>query len=47
MPLESELRERYVDTLRGWLGRNEQDKSHRLIIDTYNSHKPLPRNYSV
>ena len=47
MPLESELRERYVDTLRGWLGRNEQDKSHRLIIDTYNSHKPLPRNYAV
>ena len=47
MPLESQIREHYVDTFRGWIGRNEQDKSHRLIIDTYNSLKPLPRNYAV
>ena len=42
---ELQLREHYVDTLRGWLGRNEGDGSHKLIIDTYNSLKPLPRNY--
>lgn len=44
---ERQLRQHFVDTLRGWLGRNEKDKSHRLIIDTYNSLKPLPRDYSV
>lgn len=47
MPLESELRERLVDTLRGWIGRKEDDGSHKLIIDTYNSLRPLPRDYSV
>lgn len=44
---EQQLRNHYVDTLRGWIGRNEQDRSHRLIVDTYNSLKPLPRNYAV
>ena len=47
MPLESELREHYVDTLRGWMGAKEGDKIHKRIIDTYNSLKPLPRNYAV
>ena len=47
MPLESELRQHYVDTLRGWIGRKENDGSHKLIINTYNSLKPLPRNYAV
>ena len=47
MPLESQLRERYVDTLRGWIGRKEGDGSHRVIIDTYNSHKPLPNGYAM
>ena len=45
--LEAQTREHYVDTLRGWIGRNEQDGSHRLIIDTYNSMLELPRNYAV
>lgn len=44
---ELELRQRYVDTLRGWIDRKEGDGSHRVIIDTYNSHKPLPRGYAV
>ena len=44
---ELELRQHYVDTLRGWIGRNEQDKSYKLIIDTYNSMRKLPRNYAV
>ena len=30
-----------------WLGRKESDGSHKLIIDIYNKHKPLPRNYKV
>ena len=33
--------------MRGWVGRNENDGSHKLIVDTYNSLKPLPRNYKV
>ena len=44
---EIELRRHYVDTLRGWIGRNEQDGSHKLIVDTYNSMRKLPRNYAV
>ena len=44
---ELELRQHYVDTLRGWIGRNEWDGSHKLIVDTYNSMRKLPRNYAV
>lgn len=44
---ENQLREHYVDTLRGWIGRKEGNGSHKVIIDTYNSHKPLPRGYAV
>lgn len=44
---ENQLRKHYVDTLRGWLGRKEDDGSHRLIIDTYNNMMSLPRNYRV
>ena len=44
---EMQLREHYVDTLRGWIGRNEKDGSHKLIVDTYNSMLKLPRNYAV
>lgn len=44
---ETQLRQHYVDTLRGWIGAKEGDEIHKRIIDTYNSHKPLPRNYPV
>ena len=44
---ELELRQHYVDTLRGWIGRKESDGSHQLIVDTYNSMLKLPRNYAV
>ena len=44
---ETQLREHYVDTFRGWIGAKEGDAIHKRIIDTYNSHKPLPRNYAV
>ena len=36
-----------VEQARLWLGRKESDGSHKVIIDTYNSHKPLARGYKV
>ena len=30
-----------------WLGKKESDGSFKVIIDTYNSHKPLARGYKV
>lgn len=36
-----------VEQAKAWLGKNEKDGSHKVIIDTYNSHKPLARGYKV
>lgn len=36
-----------VAQAQAWLGKNEADGSHREIIDTYNSHRPLARGYAV
>lgn len=36
-----------ISLARKYLGRNEYDGSHREIIDTYNSHRPLAINYTV
>ncbi len=44
---EKQLRHKPVNVVKGWLGLNRGDKSHKVIIDTYNSCKPLPRNYKV
>lgn len=44
---EQQLRQKVVNTARGWLGRRESDGSHRAIIDLYNAHKPLARGYQV
>ena len=33
--------------MRSWVGCKEGDATHKLIIDTYNSHKPLARGYKV
>lgn len=41
------LRKTFVDTASRWLGYNEQDGSHKIIIDTYNTLSPLPRSYRV
>lgn len=30
-----------------WIGKNENDGTHKNIIDIYNSHKPLARSYKV
>ena len=32
---------------RSWIGRNESAGTHKMIIDLYNSHKPLARGYAV
>lgn len=44
---EEQLRQKKVAVMQGWIGKKEADGSHRVIIDTYNSHKPLARGYAV
>ena len=44
---ELELRELVADTAIEYLGCNEADGSHRVIIDTYNKILPLPRGYKM
>lgn len=36
-----------VDKMKSWLGCKEGDATHKHIIDTYNSHKPLAQGYKV
>lgn len=36
-----------LDAARAWLGFNEHDGTHKIIIDKYNSHYPLAQNYKV
>lgn len=36
-----------VAQAKAWIGYNEANGSHKAIIDTYNSHKPLARGYKV
>ena len=44
---ESELRQKVANIMKGWLGRKESSGGHKAIIDIYNGHKPLTRNYKV
>lgn len=44
---ESQLRQKVVSIMQGWVGKNERDGSHKEIIDIYNGHKPLARGYAV
>lgn len=44
---ESKLRQKVVGIMQGWIGRKESNGSHKSIIDIYNEHKPLARNYKV
>lgn len=39
--------QKVVELAESWLGRNEKDGTHKLIIDIYNSHRPLPRNLKM
>lgn len=36
-----------VNLVESWVGKNEKDGSHKEIIDIYNGHTPLPRNYKM
>lgn len=36
-----------VKVMQSWIGKKESNGSHKSIIDTYNSHKPLARGYKV
>ena len=40
-------RSKIVAQAQSWLGLNEADGSFKVIIDTYNSHKPLARGYKL
>lgn len=44
---EQQLRIALVTAAEDWLGCKESDGSHRPIIDIYNSHVPLARDYAV
>ena len=44
---EKEIRNRVVAKAQSYLGCKESDGSHQKIIDLYNGHKPLARNYAV
>lgn len=41
------VRDKVVAQAQSWIGKKESDGSHREIVDVYNSHKPLARNYAV
>jgi hypothetical protein len=36
-----------IKQAKAWLGKKESDGTHKAIIDVYNSHKPLARNYKM
>lgn len=40
-------RETVVKQAQSWIGCKESDGSHKKIIDVYNAHTPLARNYKV
>lgn len=40
-------RSKIVAQAQAWVGLKESDGSHKKIIDTYNSHKPLARSYKL
>lgn len=39
--------ENVIKQAQSWLGCNESNGTHKKIIDTYNTHKPLARGYKV
>lgn len=36
-----------IELAQSWIGRKESDGTHKYIIDIYNAHNPLARNYKV
>jgi hypothetical protein len=43
----SKTADKVVAQAKSWLGYKESNGTHKKIIDTYNSHKPLARGYAV
>ncbi len=41
------IAKKVVEQAQAWLGKNENNGSHKEIIDIYNKRKPLPRGYKV
>lgn len=37
----------FLDQARKWVGLKKSDLSYKIILDTYNNHKPLARGYRV
>lgn len=44
---ETELREKVVSTAKAWYGLKESNGSFKVIIDEYNTIRPLPRGYKL
>lgn len=44
---ETQARQHILSIMQGWVGLKRADGSHKVIIDTYNEHKPLARSYAV
>ena len=44
---ENQLRSNVVSIMKGWLGWSEANGKHKKIVDIYNNHKPLARDYKV
>lgn len=43
----AKLASKVVEQAKSWLGLKEADNSAKVIIDVYNTQKPLPRGYKV
>lgn len=44
---ETELRKNVINTIAGWLGARKGSTTHKKILDIYNGHQPLARNYKM
>ncbi len=44
---EKQVRQKILAIMQGWVGLSRSAGTHKVIIDTYNSFKPLPRGYAV
>ena len=44
---ELQLRQKVIDVMKLWLGYSESNGKHKIIIDLYNTQKPLPAGYKV
>ena len=44
---ENQIRQGVVAIMKSWVGCVQGDSTHKYIIDTYNSIKPLPSGYKM